>query len=529
PSSPPSIATSARAMPTTIRCSAGPLSCPMASICARCRATTGICSTPTRRHCWPRSSGRYWRRWAMSTRQRPAPRLPQAAEPEGAPARRPAIRQAKRPRASPTAKRPPARCPSAARPRARRRLHRFAEELPADEHAPDLGRARADLVELGIAPQAPRRALAEIAAAAERLDRFGRPPRRLPGRVEARPGRILAQPANVHLALARQVALATDGVDIGAAGHHRGIHVGELALHQLELADRLAELLALVDVGNHHVHAGAHDPQRPTREYRPLEVEPAHQHVGTAPDAGFGIVADAAQHVLGRDLAVVEDQLAGGAAAHAHLVELLRHREAGEVLFDEEGGDAARAGLEVVLGIDDEDVGIRSVGDPELGAVEHPAVAAEVGAQLHRYHVGAGAGLAHRERPDVLAAHQLRQVLALLRLGAVATDLVDAEVRVGAVGQADGRRAPGDLLHRHDMREVAQVGTAVGFRHGDAEYPEFAELAPDLEGEVVVAVHRAGERRDLARDELANGVAQGVDVLAEPEIQSGKFLHRWLL
>ena len=33
----------------------------------------------------------------------------------------------------------------------------------------------------------------------------------------------------------------------------RRVHVGELALHQLERADRLAELLALVDVGQDDV------------------------------------------------------------------------------------------------------------------------------------------------------------------------------------------------------------------------------------------------------------------------------------
>src|SRR5690606_14208778 len=80
-----------------------------------------------------------------------------------------------------------------------------------------------------------------------------------------------------------------------------------------------------------------------------------------------------------------------------------------------------------------------------------------------------------------------------------------------------------------DVREVPEVGAAVFLRHGDAQHAELPELAPQLEREVVVGVHRPGDRRDLARDELANGIAQGLDVLAEAEIQSAKFLHCWLL
>ena len=82
---------------------------------------------------------------------------------------------------------------------------------------------------------------------------------------------------------------------------------------------------------------------------------------------------------------------------------------------------AARIGLAV----DDHHVGAGTVGDPELGAVEHVAVALLLGAQLHRHDIGAGARLAHGQRADVLAGDELRQILALLRLGAVAADLVD--------------------------------------------------------------------------------------------------------
>src|SRR6185312_16812601 len=47
--------------------------------------------------------------------------------------------------------------------------HRLAEQLAADQHAPDFAGARADLVQLGVAPQATQRVLVDVAVAAKNL------------------------------------------------------------------------------------------------------------------------------------------------------------------------------------------------------------------------------------------------------------------------------------------------------------------------------------------------------------------------
>src|SRR5262249_1534205 len=108
------------------------------------------------------------------------------------------------------------------------------------------------------------------------------------------------------------VAGASHRVDIGLRGIQRDIHVGELCLHELEAADRLAELRALVNVGHDEIETGLHQAKRSRSQHGTLVIEARHQHI----DA----VADDAEYVLGRHFAVGEYDLAGIGAAHPKLV-----------------------------------------------------------------------------------------------------------------------------------------------------------------------------------------------------------------
>src|SRR5690606_719340 len=116
---------------------------------------------------------------------------------------------------------------------------------------------------------------------------------------------------------ALRIEVLAHGVQIRAACLLSGVHVGNLALNQLELADALAELLAVVDVGDDHIRCRLHQAQWSAAEYRALVVEAAHQHL----DA----FADTAQYVLFRHLDILKHQFASVRAAHAELVELLRN------------------------------------------------------------------------------------------------------------------------------------------------------------------------------------------------------------
>ena len=348
--------------------------------------------------------------------------------------------------------------------------------------------------------------LVDVAVAAQGLDRLERHPRRLLGGEEDGAGGVLA-------AGLAPVARARHGVDIGAGRVHRRVHVRDLALHELEGADGPAELLALVDVGQHDVHAGAHDPQGPGGEHGALVVEPAHQHAHAT--------ADLADHVLRRHLAVLEHQLAGVRPPHAELVELLGGGEAGHALLDQEGGDAAAAGVGVGLGVDHEDLGVRPVGDPHLRPVEDVAIALALGPRAHAHHVRARARLAHGERADMLARDQLGQVAGALGLRAVEPDLVDAEVGVRAVAEADRGGGPAHLLHGDAVLQVAEAAAAFLLLHGDAEQAEVAKVRPEVARELVARVDLFRARRDLRLREALDRRADHVGRLAEPEIQAG--------
>src|SRR5467141_324983 len=77
--------------------------------------------------------------------------------------------------------------------RDRRSLRRFGKQLPPDQPAADLGSSRADLVELGVSPQAPGRRFVDVAHPAQALDRFARHPGRFFGGVENGASRVLAR------------------------------------------------------------------------------------------------------------------------------------------------------------------------------------------------------------------------------------------------------------------------------------------------------------------------------------------------
>jgi hypothetical protein len=228
-----------------------------------------------------------------------------------------------------------------------------------------------------------------------------------------------------------------------------------------------------------------------------------------------------AEHVLEGHLDVLEDQLSRVRPAHPELVEMRRGGEALHLLLDEEGGDPLGSRLGVGLGVDDERVGVGPVRDPVLRAVQDVAVVPLLGAELHPHHVRTRARLRHGERAHVLARDEAGRYFALLLFRAVQLDLVDAEVGVGAVGQADRGRGAADLLDRDGVREVAHARAAVFLVHGDAQKPKLPHLAPELVGKRVGPVDLGRHRLHAVLRPAVDHLAQRVHVLAEVERHRG--------
>jgi len=122
--------------------------------------------------------------------------------------------------------------------------------------------------------------------------------------------------------------------------------------------------------------------------------------------------------------------------------------------FDDESGNAARAGLGRRFGVHHQNIGLGAIGDPHLAAVEHVAIALADRLELHRHHVGTRAGLGHGQCADMLAADELGQIALLLRCRAVEGQLVYAQIGMRAIAQAYRARGARDFFHRHGVRQV---------------------------------------------------------------------------
>src|SRR6267143_1221511 len=296
-----------------------------------------------------------------------------------------------------------------------------------------------------------------------------------------------------------QAHLARD-LDVG---RHLGQHEGDgLVLDQLR-----AERLALARVGERGIQRGARD---------------AHGLRGHADTPGIEVgerdlqsLARRPQHVLGRNLEILECDLAGVVGAVAELVLDAQHAIARPVGPREEGRDAALAGGGIG---DGEQHGHRRRAtrrDERLAAVDHPALAAAHRARPQIRQVGAGLRLGEEQARQLLAAGHRAQVARLLLRRAVIAHL-PAERVGGADHVADAGVAVRELLGAQHVRGEIGAAAAPLRRHAHAEESQGAGPAHGLERHGGRAIPRGGERRDLLADEVARRVADPALLVAEP-------------
>jgi hypothetical protein len=214
---------------------------------------------------------------------------------------------------------------------------------PSNHHPPDLTCPRANLIKFRV-PQYPAdRNLIHIPHAAHQLHRICRNLARTLRRIQNRASTVLRAHFGVRM---RFIDGARNAVCEGLGGAEFGVHVSELALDQLVVCDRCAELFALVGVREDDVERSLHEAERACGEDEALEIETFHEDADAA--------VQVSQHVFFGHEDVVEDEFACVGAAHAELVEFLGDAEAFGGGFDDEGGYAFGGGGGLGFGVDDD-------------------------------------------------------------------------------------------------------------------------------------------------------------------------------
>ena len=285
---------------------------------------------------------------------------------------------------------------------------------------------------------------------------------------------------------------------------HLGVQVGEDEAGVLEFADRLAEGLAFLGVGDgalDHAFAGGDGAERQDQAFAGQFV---HQ-VGEA--APFP-----AEDLVGADFDVLEEQLGGVGGVVAHLFQVPAAGEAGQAGVDGEQGHALGAGVGVGFGGEHDDVAVLAVGDEGFLAVDHVAVAVFFGAGFHALQVGAGAGLGHADGAHGFTADHLRQPGLFLLFRAQVEDVGRDDVRVhGQVG-GQGAEAHARGFFHHDRGEAeVRAETAVLFRDVNAQQAVFAHAVPEVAGEFFVLFPLIVVGRHFLLEEFADVIAEQID------------------
>src|SRR5204862_821793 len=146
---------------------------------------------------------------------------------------------------------------------------------------------------------------------------------------------------------------------------------------------------------------------------------------------------------------------------------------------DDEGADAAMAGLLVGLGVDRVPVGVAAVGDEALRAVEDPAVALADGVGVHARDVGSGVRLGEAEGGQSRLLAQAAEVLALELVGAAEHERRGGQAVAGD-RRADARAPPPELLLDETAVEVARARSPVLLGDVGVHDPELPRLLENL-------------------------------------------------
>ena len=304
--------------------------------------------------------------------------------------------------------------------------------------------------------------------------------------------------------------MALDAIVVeDAADGGLGLQLGKLELGVLEVEDRLAEGLALLDVVDSQRQRPLDHGDRRGADLQALLRQLLHQL-----DEALAFLV--AEQVGRRHAHVIEEQLRRVVRLEPDLVEVAAALEAFDLVgLDHDQRGALGALRRIGLGHHDDQVGKLAVGDEGLGTVDAVLVAVLLGARLDALQVGAGTRLGHGDGPDQFAGRHPRQPLLLLFLRAVVEDVGCDD----GIVERDAETVDADMADRLDdgalMRERA-ARTAILLRHGGAQQAVVAGLLPAGAVEDLGLLEGVVVRRDLLAEEALRHVVEHGDVVAHP-------------
>src|SRR5262245_21273587 len=319
------------------------------------------------------------------------------------------------------------------------------EERARDHHAVDLRRPLADAPHARLAvPALERKLLGDAVAAVDLHRRVDHAPEHL--------ARVELGDRGLDPRVLAAVGLPRALPDDPAARAQLDLGVGEHPLDRLALGERSAEGRALLGVRDRHAVRGHRDAQVARRVREPVLHEQVEREIEP--------LALGADEVLGGNLAVLEGDVVRDRRGPDDLDRL--RGEARRAPLKYEARDPATALL--LVGARPHQAPRRVVGarGEDLAPVEHPAIAALLGARLDRAgRVGAAGGLGDREeRLEPVADGRHGVLLDLLRVagpdrgGRIAAE--DAAARI-----VETHPVLRHLLERDAHRERVEAAAAV--------------------------------------------------------------------
>ena len=240
--------------------------------------------------------------------------------------------------------------------------------------------------------------------------------------------------------------------------------------------------------------------------------------------------ADLADHVIGRDARIVEEELRGMRVGEVPLQLAATELVGGH----DEGRDAAGSTLlRIGHGKDDREVGVLTVGDVVLVAVDDPLVPVTHSRRADGLGIAARLGLSEREAHRLLGSGHGKHI----RLPQMRWQLEQERRRAGRVGRRDGghgqahARARG-ILDEQGRAEHGQALSAGLLRHVGGVEPLLRTAPADVtddrrEGLAVgrllpeLAAVLVLERPDLPVEEGAEGLAERRELVGDAEVHRG--------